>query len=316
MIAYPRPEAFVQSIRLRRRGLPPTTAILVVEGITDKRALFPFLAPDVVVVPADGKDKLIRTFEELEAELRPGVLFLLDCDGGIEQRLKGHLDLIITTNRDLEADLMFELRALERVAYEHLSSFVEAPGDLEPVVSRLLADASVLTAMIGIVQGAAVRLGFSMRVIDARTGDRRRLRLTDLQPVRSWLNDVASLELRDVANVVGQVVGWPRADKDAVSIAAEEVGIINCARHDEVRCFGCWKMSHCNGHLLTQATALAFDVYHRVRVDVKDLDRALRIAADTTLIPEWDVARRIRRWEQAQKCNILLRGEPGLREEV
>ena len=114
MSYFPRPGGFVQSLRLRRRALPLSVPLVVVEGPTDRNALFPFLMPTVVVIPANGKNQVLHAFTELETSLRNAVLFLVDCDGGVDPRFKGHVELVISSNRDTEADLLFELGALER----------------------------------------------------------------------------------------------------------------------------------------------------------------------------------------------------------
>ena len=104
---------------------------MVVEGASDRSALYPFVVPTAWVVPAYGKEQVLCAYDELEAPLRNGTLFIADCDGGVDARYKGNADLVITTNRDIEADLLFELQALERVALDVLAAHGPNPRSVQ-----------------------------------------------------------------------------------------------------------------------------------------------------------------------------------------
>jgi hypothetical protein len=305
-LTFPRPEAFVQSLRQRRRALPPESVLLVVEGASDKRLLFPFIVSTAVVIPSRGRDNLIYAFDHLERALRGGVVFLLDCDDAVQERLKGHADLIITANRDIESDMLFELNALSRVAYEYLADRVSQPREVIEMSDDLRDSAAAMAAMLGVVRKAASTFDLPVRVSDARSGKRRSIRLTDLVSVTRTHDSIEPMQiLSEMASDVADVIGWSSDNLDKVRLKAEKIYLAACGRHGFSNCASCNRMSLCNGHDVVDALAVILKMKHEVVVRPQVLARSLRVAADMTRMPEWSVAKRIRRWEKNTGVRLL-----------
>jgi hypothetical protein len=64
-------------------------------------------------------------------------------------------------------------------------------------------------------------------------------------------------------------------------------------------------MSQCRGHTLMEAFALLLKVRHGIQVEPGELERNCRIAADSSRVASWGVAKRIRRWEISSGYRVL-----------
>jgi len=289
---FPRPGGFVQSLRLRRRALPGNVPIVVVEGTTDRSAIFPFLESNVVVIPGNGKDQVLRAFSDLEPSLRHGVLFIVDCDGGVDPFFKGHLELVISANRDIEADLLFELGALERVALSILSTVAANPQDAVETAHSLLVSASMVAVGFGVIRTAAQSASLPVRVLDARTGLRRRLTVFDAPsvvgaPVHDSAEAVAEL-LREM----GSLLKWSGSDQTSVAELTHQILRTPCTLHGSSTCLVCQQNRYCGGHDLVESLSLFLRIRHNIRLPASDLDRDLRIAADRSRLSSWRVVQR------------------------
>jgi len=256
------------------------------------------------VVPASGKDHVLRAFDELEDHLRAETVFIVDCDGGIEDRYKGSRELVITTNRDIEADILFELNALPRLALDVLAGRANNPSSVQALADDALSQAATLATFIGLVHSAAIALTLPTKVIGAN-GRRQKFRLTDLAELHHRVQTNGLRDAEAVANAVAPLVGWDTDDVNAVSAKAAASAQQPCAEHGRRGCSQCLRRAYCNGHQLVDALGAVFATRHGVRMTRPELERAVRLAADPTRVPAWKVAERVRDWGVAVGIQIL-----------
>ena len=208
MLRFPSPDGFVQYVRQARRGT--RNPFLIVEGLSDKRALLPFVDGSVAVIPADGKDKLLAAYVGLTDKERRHIAFVLDCDGSTPSELKGLHDLVITTNRDVEADLIFELRAFQHYCLELLAHVYDSPLEVDREASTIVSMAAHISGILGAVVTVGGGEGLRLKVADGNR--RRRLRLSDLPELRGWLADPHVVGADEVAAAVARRLAWTDRD--------------------------------------------------------------------------------------------------------
>jgi len=244
-------------------------------------------------------------YDELEAPLRNGTLFIADCDGGVDARYKGNADLVITTNRDIEADLLFELQALERVALDVLAAHGPNPRSVQRMGAAALELASRLAVSLGLLQTTAITLGLPTRVIDAGSGGRRRFRLADVAGIDARLAGGVAPSVAELASEVGPLVGWTPAQKARIVGSARGVGQTRCTEHRTQHCLICLRRTQCNGHHLVDAISIVLSARHGARIGSVELNRALRVAADRSQLGSWGVVRRARAWEAGSGMKVI-----------
>ncbi len=305
-LQYQSPRQVAQAIRMRTRALAGSRPLIVVESHRDRRALLPFLDPDVVVIPGQNKDLVVQARALLADEQLGGVLYLIDCDAGCTTELKGHHDLVISQNRDIEADLIFELDALFRVACEFMEA--ESRSAAEDEAERLVETAATVTCLVGEVRDAARDLDLPVRPVDRHSGSRRAIRLEDLHSARTWLaGHEHSPSLSEVAADFSTALGWTMTDADAVSTAAVRLADAECGAHASSGCTPCRFRSRCNGHHLVEAVATLISELHGSRVEDSNFDRLLRTSSRSESLSSWEVALRIQRWEAKSGLVVLSR---------
>jgi hypothetical protein len=258
----------------------------------------------VNIVPASGRTNVVAAFNELEPPLQSTVLFIIDCDGHVDPALKGHANLVITTNRDVEADLLFELRALHRLAHEYLSPLVQTPGQVDSLAKAVLDDACTVATSIGMAQSAALTLGLRTR-LPARNGSRRKLRLTDLSVIRERLQIDELPSTRTIVDELGTLIGWTSSEADAVMADVAHLGDTPCVGHRQPGCDMCDRRQFCRGHYLIDAVALVLDVRHGVTLQGSAVASVVRVSADLSRMSGWTVAQRIKRWEATTGLQVL-----------
>lgn len=299
------PAAFLQSLRMRARAMPSGSAILVVEGSTDRSVLLPFTSESTIIVVSRGKDRLLPAYEQLEANLRSSVLFVLDCDGNTPAHLKGREDLVLSTNRDLESDLLFELDVLQRVVLEVLADRVESLRSARAAAGVLLAVAADYATALGVVQDAARRLRFAVRIVDPLTGQKRGLRPSDLAGVNEALRGGVLADCYEIARGAALLLGWSESQLQHIESEIQRGEREGCARHEALACLPCRRMRHCNGHSLVDALSRAFLALEGRDMPPAELDRLLRVASTGVVVDHWPVLARARHWQQARGITAL-----------
>lgn len=297
-LEVPSPAGFAQSICQRRRALDPAVALVVVEGATDRRALLPFLETDVVVVPAIGRPNAIATHRRVNSEGLSGVLVLIDCDGEVPDELKGLPDLIISANRDLEADLLLELNALRRYAMDLVADSVVDRAGAEVRITMILERALAVSAELERVRRAARALGVKTRFVDPVTGQNRKVAARDLQETASWLATANRMRTTDVVQAYGAVAGRSTEDAALVIRVASRPVATPCAPHGAKQCAPCEYRALCVGHDLVELVAQALRDETGWELELTEVDRGLRVASDRQLVADWCVSVRGRRWAE------------------
>ena len=290
---------------MRIRALPSDCAVIIVEGSSDRSVLLPFAENDTLILVARGKDRLIPAYDLLDRRLRAGVVFILDCDGATPDRLKGRNDLVLTVNRDLEADLVFELAVLKRVVLEILSNKLDSPSVADGVVEVLTTTATAIATSLGIVHQAALSLDVPTRVPDPVSGRRRKIIPSDLGELDEWLSDRAAVQLPDVIAATAAALGWSQPQLDAVGHEALFLAQDRCSRHQRVACESCQRMRFCNGHHLVDALTQAVRVLHSRTLSPHELDRLLRLASTSVASDSWAVLTRVREWQRGAGVRAL-----------
>ncbi|MFD2082935.1 hypothetical protein [Actinopolymorpha cephalotaxi] len=255
-------------------------------------------------MPANGKTEVVRVFDGLGRRHRQGVLFIVDCDNEIEDRLKGHSEFVISANMDIDADLVFELSALDRVATECLADRLLDGDELRVATSELLIGATELSIGVTVVQQAARRRRLPTKVV-SDMGGRREFRVRDLSD--ELLDEIGSGDsfVRKLAADMANLIEW--SDRELRLITAEAVDMYGkpCGPHGIDHCIECHRRSSCRGHTLVQAISVVLKKRHNVSIGVPVLESLLRTGADRRRLEGWEVARRIRRWEDVSGYKVL-----------
>ena len=303
MLRFPNPESFVQYVRQSRRG--SDNSILIVEGITDKRAMLPLLDSSVTVIPADGKDKLIAAFDGLSSRYQERIAFVLDCDGDTPGRLKGHGNLVLTTNRDVEADLLLEVRAFRGLAFELLAHLYDDIPSIEAAADAIVLDSSRLASKFGATRNASATLGLRQKLQDPHSGRKRPVRPSDLPGIAHMAGDVERVHATHLAAEIGGVLDWsPEEQRQVATLTAQELER-PCSHHASRPCGPCTTRRHCGGHSLVDTLPAVIAARHGLNIDAAVLDRGLRIAAPSSELQSWRVLERLRRWEDASGSPLL-----------
>ncbi|MFD7655870.1 hypothetical protein ACFV4N_18000 [Actinosynnema sp. NPDC059797] len=290
---------------MRRRALPPDSALVVVEGVTDKRALFPFVSSTCFVVPAAGKDRLITAFESLDKDLLDKTLFILDCDGSTPQRLKGRSGLILTVNRDLEADLLFELQSLNRIVADYFADSAPTPSSVSSILEEIQKEVAEVTQSFGMLRKVAGEAGFRVRVKDTGRRNSRKIRLYDLGAVESKIGSGAQIPLAVILDEMSSRLGWNNDQKSDIASRCKALSRIECRHHGESACKPCGFRKYCNGHDIVDALAICLSRRLKKAVRAEDIDRMLRMSSSERFLPSWEVYRRVRNWESDSSLNVF-----------
>ncbi|WP_432511775.1 hypothetical protein [Kineococcus sp. SYSU DK001] len=305
MLDYPDVESRLQLIRMMRRAAPVASAVLVVEGVADQRALFPFLASDVTVLPVGGKNHVLDIFESLRQQNFPGVLCLVDCDGDIASRLKGQEGLILSVRRDMDADLLVELEAYERVILESVADKVASPGEGRRVARQIVELAEEVATTFGMVLRAAQKRKLPVKLLDLEMTVKRRVELRDVDLLVDWLSGSSAIPSVDVASRMGTVLHWPEDRIEYVIRDLEQLEDVECKKHFDISCRDCRGRAHANGHSLIEGICIALRAQYKVQMDRKDLERRVRLAVDPLALSRWEVWRRMSFWQASFKYSLL-----------
>jgi hypothetical protein len=294
------PAAFTAELQSHCRAAANRFTILVVEGYTDRMSLLPFLDSSTQVVTANGKDKLLHAYSGVETFLRDRLVFVLDCDGNTEPALKGQVDLVLTANRDIDADLLYEFGGSARLAYEYYSAVSLNRAVAESQMVATIAASSRVSSTIGAIMTAARARGLRVRVRER--GKERPFSPRDVGNliVHSFNHSTGSSA---IARSAASALDWPEDDVDTLV----EEALVNirqlCQLHKSSACEPCMNRRLANGHTLVDSVALGISQRAGVSTGSLDVSRVLR--ASTTPNPRWVVLERLRAWEGASGAPVL-----------
>ena len=289
-----------------RRRKTPGDVVLVVEGARDRKCVLRLTEDRAMVIPAFGKANLLFAFDNLEQEFRRTVLFLVDCDNKLDRRYKGHRDLVITENRDIEADLVLTLKGLAGFAAEFLD--LERRQDCDRAVEAILPAACGLSARLNSVLEGARQQGARSR-IEGRDRVNRRIRLLDIPDQHELIGLYGRGSIGAFVDRLAAKLSWSGDERSAITESVRQMTEKPCRRHGRKSCDPCWHRSFCNGHDLVDAVAIVCAASYSLHVGDEVVERAVRMGYDLSGIEDWPVIERIRNWEVGTGVTIL-RGRP------
>jgi hypothetical protein len=299
ILRFPSTAAFTQSIRMRRSGAPVDTRFLIVEGVSDKKSFQPLLDRSFHYIPARGKDMVLSAFETLVKEGVSDCLFIVDCDGGTDKKWLGRPGLIISNNRDIEADLLFDLGAFNRVSLEYLADYGYSAPECEAMGQRLLEYARDFTANMGILLDAARDCGANTKIFDVVRNTRRRIRVGDLPEAASLLENFIPTTAAELLLIAQDALGWSESQRAQILERIVRGSEKRCRAHQMDQCPRCTPRRFSNGHDLVDVLSIGISQRCGYVVTEAEFARAARLATSPDAIEAWDVAIRVRKWQAA-----------------
>ncbi|WP_138067608.1 hypothetical protein [Cellulomonas rhizosphaerae] len=293
-LEYPSPAAFAQSLRFRLQATPDDVPILVVEGMSDRQAFGRVLDPRVKVVPARGKEMVLESRKHLSVGERERCTIVIDCDGRVEASWLTDDNVVVSANRDLEADLVIELKVMRSVAHDFLAPLYDNGSEVARHANRLERYVLEFACVMGVLLDAARALGAKTRVVDAVTARKRRVQILDLPEALGWLRAYAVPSLQEISNAVGASVGWSEAQREEIVRHACAGGAKLCRLHGAAECSGCKIRRFSNGHDIVDISAQVLSDHGGYAVSSAEVARALRVAIGVRATPqEWSVIGRL-----------------------
>ena len=292
-LQFPSPAAFTQSVRMRRSGSPGSTFVIV-EGGSDVKLIQPFLSDGLHYIAARGKEMVLTAYETLVSEGVDDCLFIVDCDGVIEAQWLGRTGLVVSSNRDVDADLLFELNSFERLSLEFFAELAGTPQECMEQGRVIMQRARDITGRFGVVLDAARGLGAITKVTNVVTGGRQRLRLTDLLMLDGWLDG----PLPDMAEIIGgcaSALSWTDSQRARIAKAVELGSRKHCRLHSTPACEACMPRRYQR----PRSDRCSRPIHHpRVGFDVSpaEVARAVRLGSTSQDAGHWPVVSRARAW--------------------
>jgi len=266
------------TLRLRNSGLGPRCGILIVEGPDDKRLFRLHGVPSAKIVPAGGRTLLLSAHAKATPDDLAACIFLTDCDYEVALgTVAPSRGLIITRNADVESDLV-ALGVLEPVVIELVPAALESDDRASQIVSLVLERSQEFAQTLGQMRFVARPRGIDLG-LDQRELRYGRLRGKGFSVNRGRLIDVV------FNNALNRNLS-----------RAQFIELVDAAPSGYMMC---------NGKDLLRAANFVLREDFRVQgVTYEQLQRLVRASADSFL-EQWDVVRRIRRWENDSGCVIL-----------
>jgi len=294
---YSSPAAFAAAIRLRRNKLGPDVTLVIVEGASDTKTFQHFAHPEARSVPARGKEMVLKAYEELRAEGESMSLWIVDCDGEVDARWLGKPGLLVSTNRDVDADLVIELGSLQRAGREFLGSLYETTSELDSAASDHATFAIQFASLFGSLLGIARAAGLTVKVYDPKLMKRRPLLPSDLAETSTqWASRLNLPTIEALLVALSRQLVW---DTDLAQLANEfdARGGKLCRKHQSGNCLSCMARRHANGHYILDSLSVSYSSSAGFHISPAEVARASRIAAQADAIEGWELIARVRLWE-------------------
>ena len=254
--------------------------VVVVEGATDKAMLAPKYTSVNQVVVSTGKMLLLEAHSLMRDDYRGRIVFIVDCDDDVPRgRLRGATDLIITTNGDMEADLV-SLGALRWVVSKVVPAALRSEARLDEVTEQVRERSSAVAIEVGRVRRAARTCGIKL----------------DFEP---W----------DLQFGVMRTPGTVNVDAAAVFREVIRAGGLREvqrrrieARIEDHPC----AYRVCNGKDVLEAAVSVLMTDFRVpRRKLGAIVEMAQSGVAAERFESWDVVRRVRRWEERYGMQLL-----------
>lgn len=243
---------------------------------------------------------VLYAYERLHSEGVRDCLFIVDCDGASNASWLGREGLVVSDNRDVDADLLLSLGAFRRVALEFLSDHADTAERCSVLAQNMLDHATFLTSMFGAVLDSARSVGRPVKIFDPTLGRRRRLRLTDLPELHDWVGNFVYAGTGDIATAAAAQLAWSDEDVAMILAAAAVSSRKRCRAHAASSCASCTPRNYSSGHDLADTLAVALTQRCGFDVGPGEFARAVRIATHAGGIDGWSMGRRIHEWRRTR----------------
>lgn len=278
MSDYPAGAAILAEASLKLDRLRQDQGVVLVEGEDDRRCLGDRVIPELQMVVADGKCRLLAAFEDCTDEEKTRFVFLADCDFDVPAgRLAAGHGLILTRNPSLETDVV-EAGGVQPVVEELVPRGKWRSGDKDATVRYVVEQAVELAEGVGKIRLAARRLGIALELERLRDG------------LKKYRRD-GSADIEKMVRVVNAQADQPPFAPDR--LLAEVATLPGGLRM-------------CDGHDLLAAIAVVLKEDFRLRQhDISYLPQLLRVATDRALVMRCEYGRRLSRWEAQHGARVL-----------
>ena len=273
-------ESLLQDARLQVEALGEGHGVLIVEGDSDKRLLAPRWMSVANVIVGTNKTLVMDAHAGLLEHDRGRIVCLVDCDDDVARgTLRGAPDLIITTNADMEADLVAQ-GAIRAVVALVVREALNSDRHLDEITAAVLERSGACVIPLGRLRRAArvagIALEFQPWDFDYESVRTRGTAEVDEAAVRAELQRRANLRPQQMA----------RIERNLAAIRTD--------------------YAVCNGKDVIAACASVLKTDYRVsRRRLDNLDDMVRLGLAPAEFEAWDVVRRVRRWEATHGTSVL-----------
>lgn len=312
---YTSSAAVAAAVRLRLDASPAEVPFLIVEGSADRSFIARVLHPQVVVVPASNREKVLGARALLREAHLERCTFLVDCDGSSVPEWRSIPGLVSTDYRDIDADAALSLNGVERVLQDCLAGKFDNGRSLAEAVRQVTQFAVQVTTICGVVTDRARAEGLPLRIVCLdRYGRqrRRRVRADDLSEFTRWADTLqCPTSMDSVVHGVSSRLGWSEDAQKVVSDLVASHGDKQCRSHGAPNCRKCLPRRFANGHDLIAVVRAVLENTFSIVVEEGALERAVRLGVDETKLWQWRVARRLHDRAIATGRTYLREPNPG-----
>lgn len=282
--------------------------LLVAESKADTSTLAHLLTDNVRLQKGQGKINCVGAHDYLTTEERKRAVFLVDCDGEDNDKILGGESLVITENRDLEADLFFRLTSFENIIVSRLASADGDVKDFRDEARKCLLFAQELATNVGIILDTAVQRGYQVKLWDNIEGKKRRIGIRDIARIDNYCSELATLTVAQILDEFATLLGWPEEAKHNILRDSAVNALRLCRYHATADCSPCKARRFANGHELVdigaRLVALRIVGEHE-KADFKAFERLLRSSYTPSHLNQWGIVHRVRKFEEWSGKSVL-----------
>jgi hypothetical protein len=273
-------ESLLQDARLQVEALGEGHGVMIVEGDADRRFFAPRWVSVSNVVVASNKTLVMDAHGGMLEQDRGRILCLVDCDDDVARgTLRGAPDLIITTNADMEADLVAQ-GAIRAVVAQVVQGALSSEERLDEIAHEVIDRSGACTIPLGRLRRAARVAGIALEF-------------------RPWEFDYEGVRARGATEI----------DEAAVRVELQRRAGLTASQMARIeRNLAAMRTDYsiCNGKDVIAACASVLRTDYGVpRRRLDNLDDMVRLGIGQAEFEAWDVARRVRRWEDAHGTRVL-----------
>jgi hypothetical protein len=173
------------------------------------------------------------------------------------------------------------------------------------MIEEVVVRAATLSSLAGIARVEAVRIGARVRIREEGLRRSRGVKLADLPHVETWGARPDFTSHHELVEDLAEALDWDVQQCGEVEAAIGAVVNGGCTIHGTSRCLACLRRRYSRGHYLVEAVALVITHGFGIEIEEAEMDRAVRMASDKSLVPAWAVGARISRWEGQRGLAVL-----------